>query len=139
MKAWLIRKAQDAIILRVRASHQQIKPIPVQQGLFNFRCHDNCVEYVRLHPEDDAHIVEVMMVEDNAPVLHYVVVQPKLNQYGEVTLGWRCNRIEFYIIRELPPFYNEQIHDEFNRSLRYWLEAYIPAWARWLFNIDRVC
>lgn len=138
-KAWFLDRAQKAIVLHMRAARQQVVPTPVQQGVFNFRCHDNCTEYVRMHPELSLRIMEVMMVEDNIPTLHYVVYNPDLCQYGEVTLGWRTSKIEYYIIRELPTYLNEHIHEEFERSLRYWLNEYTPAWARWLFNMDRVC
>lgn len=140
MKQRIIDAVHRKMVLRLRATFQQVRADPIQQGLFNFRCHDNCVEFIRLRPDADYLIAEVMMVEDGVPTLHYVVRRAsEPGVYGEITLGWRSKQIEYYLIRELPTVYNETIHAEFNRSLDYWLKEYVPAWMRWLFNIDRVC
>lgn len=45
MRQRAIKRAQGLIARRLRARHQGIRPTP-EAGLFNFRCHENCVEYL---------------------------------------------------------------------------------------------
>lgn len=137
MIARLKRTARDKLIRRLRARHQQIEPKPLDRGLFNYRCHDNCVEAVRLHPGRAFVICETIYIEDNEPVLHYLLRDDATGGYLDPTLGWRCQHLEFYLIRDLLPADHARIHSEFERSLRDWLEEFTTPFARFL-GVDRI-
>lgn len=130
------KRVRERIVRHVRTSHQGIRPIPIQ-GLFNRRCHDNCMEYLRTHPHDGFGIAEVMCVDDGDPVLHYVVHAHHLG-YLEVTLGWRTPQLEYYLIRILDPQDHQAIYTEFDRSLAYWREEYTSWFDRAILGVDRV-
>lgn len=139
MSYWTKKRAQDALVRRLRARYQQIDPAPEGRGLFNFRCHENCVEAVRLEPEDGRKltICEAIYVDDGIPILHYLLRDQDGN-YLDPTLGWRCRQLEFYIIRDLLPGDHHRIFAEFDRGLKDWLEEFVHPVARFLFNIDRI-
>lgn len=139
MKQRIIDAARKRLVRRLRARHQQVKPTACQPGLFNYRCHDNCVDFLRRHPGKGLTIWETVYVEDgNEPALHYLIRDEKAGTWLEATLGWRCDDLEFYLVRPLLEADHGRIHSEFNRSLADWTAEFVrPAW-RWLFNIDRI-
>lgn len=137
MIQFIKRRARARLIQRLRTRYQQITPAPLGRGMFNFRCHENCVEAVRLEPDRGFTICEAIYVEDGQPVLHYLLRDP-FGQYHDPTLGWRCDHLEFYLIRDLLPADHARILTEFDRSLRDWTEEFVgPLLAR-LLNIDRI-
>lgn len=128
-----IESAQRALVRRLRARHAMIQPEPVQ-GLFNFRCHENCVEYVRQRPGEGLVIVETIYVEGGQPVLHYLVADPP-QRYLEVTLGWRAKQLEYYLIRPIHPEDFDRIHSEFSRSRADWAEEFAGWFGRKVLRI----
>ena len=123
------------ICLHVRSRYQMIKPKPTA-GMFNFRCHENAVEYQRLHPE--CHIVEVIYIDNGDPILHYVNYDPATGDYLETTLGWRAEVLEYYKIREIHPDDYRRIPSEFSRALDSWLYQFTNWFQRFFFRINRV-
>jgi hypothetical protein len=123
--------------MRLRSRHQQVEVRPLQ-GLFNHQCHQNCVEWVRTHPEHRLTVVETVYVdEDGDPVLHYVV-RDAAGVHHDVTLGWRAQGLEVYRIRDLLPEDHARILREFDNSMASWLEEFVPRWQRALLNITRI-
>ncbi|QYW02176.1 hypothetical protein CPT_Sonora_075 [Stenotrophomonas phage Sonora] len=132
-----IARAQADVMRRVRTRHQQIKPLPLQ-GLFNFRCHENCVQYVKAHPERPLDIVEVITVEEGGgPALHYLLFDRGTSDYLEVTLGWRIDQHEVYLVRTLLEADHPYIHREFLRSREDWAHQFLSRfWRRFIAPAD---
>lgn len=138
MKAWITRKAHAALIRELRATRTRVYPKPTQ-GLFNFRCHENSVEWVRTHPGQEWDVVECFYLEDGYPTLHYMVRDVRTGEFHEVTVGWRVVNMEFYLTRTLDKADHHAIHAEFDRSLHYWLTRFVhPVWRK-LLGITRIC
>lgn len=135
MRQRAIKRAQERIARRLRARHQGIRPVP-EQGLFNFRCHENCVEYLRAHPDRGLRIAETVYLDGGEPILHYVVVDG--DRYLEVTLGWRAEQLEYYLIRVLDERDHTRIHSEFDRSLMDWLHDFTSWFDRAILRVERV-
>lgn len=136
MRQRAIKRARERIARRLRARHQGIRPVP-EAGLFNFRCHENCVEYLRTHPGVGLRIAETIYLDEGEPVLHYVVVDSG-NRYLEVTLGWRAEQLEYYLVRILDERDHTRIHSEFDRSLTDWLHEFTSWWDRKVLGITRI-
>lgn len=66
MIAMLKQRAKNELLRHIRNRFKMIKVEPAQ-GLFNFRCFENAVEYARLHP--NMRVVEVML--DDSGSLSY--------------------------------------------------------------------
>ena len=137
MKQRLLKRAQDRICRRLRARFTMVKPEPVQ-GMFNFRCHENCVEYVRRHPEEKLAVVETIYIDGGEPILHYLVHDPAAGRYLEVTLGWRAENLEYYVVRTIHPDDLRYILSEFQRALDDWTEEYVCWFGRKVLGIRRV-
>lgn len=131
-----IRRRIEARICRyVRSRYELIKPVPVQ-GLFNFRCHENSVEYRRKNP--DTEVVEVIYIDGGVPILHYLNSDAARQTFFETTLGWRAEHLEYYLIRRIHPDDHPHITNEFERALQSWAEEFVPLFYRWFFGITRV-
>jgi hypothetical protein len=126
-------KICDRISSRLRASHERIYPKPTQ-GLFNFRCFENSVQYC-LDSKKDLKVFEVIYI-DEYPCLHYLVKDK--NDYLEVTIGWRAEHVEYYLIREVPKEDWIYIGSIFNNSLKFWYMEYTNWFDRNILSIDRV-
>ena len=137
MKQRLLKRAQERICRRLRARFTMVKPEPIQ-GMFNFRCHENCVEYVRLHPEEKLAVVEAIYIDGGEPVLHYLVHDQAADRYLEVTLGWRAEHLEYYVVRTIHPDDHRHILSEFQRALDDWTEEYVGWFGRKVLGIRRV-
>lgn len=137
MKQRLLKRAQERVCRRLRARFTMVKPEPVQ-GMFNFRCHENCVEYVRQRPEENLAVVETIYIDGGEPVLHYLVHNPAAGRYLEVTLGWRAENLEYYVVRTIHPDDLRYILSEFQRALDDWTEEYVGWFGRKVLGIRRV-
>lgn len=137
MKQRILSKAQERICRCLRARFTMVKPEPVQ-GMFNFRCHENCVEYVRRRPEENLSVVETIYIDGGEPILHYLVHDPAAGRYLEVTLGWRAEHLEYYVVRPIHPDDYKNILSEFHRALEDWTEEYVSWFGRKVLGITRV-
>jgi len=126
-------RAWDKLVHHIRARNTRVKPKGVQ-GLFNFRCFDNCVQYSKDH--EDIRIFECIYVDDNAPILHYVCF--KDGEYLEVTLGWKADAYEYYITREVHEVDHDIIQGEFARTMNSWTEQFTNAFDRKVLDITRI-
>ena len=134
MKQRLLKRAQERICRRLRARFTMVKPEPVQ-GMFNFRCHENCVEYVRQRPEEKLAVVETIYIDNGEPILHYLVHDPAAGRYLEVTLGWTATLHEYYLIRPVHPSDFDRIHSEFSRSRADWCDEFVGWFGRKVLRI----
>lgn len=134
MLQWLRRRARERInsnlAAYLRANYTPAQVLP-ERGLFNFRCHENSVEWHRLHP--DHAVVEVIYLDEGEPILHYVVRDPA-GRLLEVTLGWRATELQYFVIRDIVQPFN--IHKEFTSSMEYWTKRFTTRFDR-LIGIDR--
>lgn len=138
MRAWLAgrleRQAHKKIAAHLRATMTRSRVVPVQ-GMFNFRCHENSVEWIRTHPDQGLTLVECIYLDDDQPILHYLV-RTREGELQEVTLGWRAEELEYYALRDVQE--PRQVYREFNRSLDYWKDFTTPRWLVWLSGLGRV-
>lgn len=135
MKARAVRKIHAELVAFVRSRFELILPEP-EQGLFNFRCFENAVEYARRHPEME--VVDVIYIDNGDPILHYVNHDPATGRYLETTLGWRAKHLEYYRVRRIHPEDWKHIHSEFSRALDSWTEEWATWWQRNVLGITRV-
>lgn len=135
MKARAARKIQERLVALVRSRYELITPEP-EQGLFNFRCFDNAVEYARRFPGMD--VVEVIYIDAGEPILHYVNHDHTTDRYLETTLGWRAKHLEYYRVRRIHPNDHAHIHAEFDRALNSWWMERTNWWHRNVLGIRRV-
>lgn len=126
-KASAQRAIHERLRRFVRTRYELIKPRGVQ-GLFNFRCFENAVQYAQQHP--GLEVVEVIYIDGDDPILHYVNFNPESGEYLETTLGWRAEHLEYYRVR--------RIHPEFSRALDSWTEEWATWWQRKVLGVTRV-
>lgn len=137
LRQYMVSRAGNKIAEHVRARYTLERAIP-QQGLFNFQCHRNAIQYVLDNPDRLLDVVECIYLDSGEPILHYCIRDRVSGQLLEVTLGWYAEGLEFYAIRVIPPEDHRTILSEFNRSMTYWTNEYVPMWLRVLLCIDRV-
>ena len=134
----MFQKIEDKLRLKVLRDIQSTKEVihvEPKQGLFNFRCYENAVEYARLNP--DHKVIEVMYLESGpSAVLHYINQDPDGN-YLETTLGFRADSVEYYKLREIPVADYPNIGWVFNTTLEYWTNTRLKWWHR-LLGITRL-
>lgn len=135
MKNKIKLKAQEKLLRYVRTRYELIKPEP-KLGLFNFRCFENSVEYVRRYPELE--VCEVIIVDNGEPILHYLNYDPANGKYLETTLGWRADYLEYYLIRKIHKDDQRYIHNEFERALQSWKEQFLGWFGAKILRIDRI-
>lgn len=123
------------VCAKLRARFERIYPV-AKQGLFNFRCFENAVQFAT-DSDKPLRIFECMYIDGDYPVLHYLVKDEK--EYQEVTLGWRTQHIEFYVIREVPKDDWKFIGYIFDQSSKYWYLEFTNWFDRAVLRIDRVC
>lgn len=120
------RAANDIIATKQLIS---VKP---KKGLFNHRCFLNAVEY---GIENKCEVVEVVYIECDLPILHYVNKVGK--QYFETTIGHRADYVEYYLMRTIPEIEYKIIGWHFDNTLEALSAPYLN-WFHKLIGIDRV-
>lgn len=139
MRQSYINRAQARVSAHLRAHNERIFPQPTR-GLFNFRCHNNCVQWVKDHPDEGLEIVEcIFLYEGSAenPILHYLV-RDRDGRYLEVTTGYECLASEYYLVRKVPEEEWQKLPDIFSRSLNTWLLEFTHPLIRWALRVDRI-
>lgn len=128
------RKIRERVCRFVRSRYEMIRVQP-EQGVFNFRCFENAVEYQRKNP--DTEVIEVIYIDEGHPILHYINRKPD-GTYLETTLGFRAERLEYYHIRRIHPDDYHRIGAEFDRVLISWTEEFTTWFQRKVLGIERV-
>ena len=122
-------RIHQKLVRHIRAKHEMIDVLP-KQGCFNHKCFLNAAEYQRRFPNTE--IYEVICIEDDYPVLHYVNYCPSRDEYLETTLGFMADRNEYYKLRKINPRDYLRIDSEFSRTRDEWNSRWLPWWGRWL-------
>ena len=131
---------QNKLIKHVRSRYSLIKPVSTQ-GMFNYRCHENSVQYAINHATDlpGLEIWECIYIDDIAqPTLHYLNFDPVAGKYLETTLGWQAEHYEFYVIRRIHPSDWPRILREFENSLESWCKQFTTWFDRSVLGIRRI-
>lgn len=131
---------QNNLIKHVRSRYQLIKPVPTQ-GMFNYRCHENSVQYALDHLKDrpGLEIFECIYIDDiHQPVLHYLNYDPAVGKYLETTLGWQAEHYEYYPIRRIHEADWPRILREFENSLDAWRDQFTTWFDRSVLGIKRI-
>lgn len=123
----------EAVCVYVRSRYTMIDVEPVQ-GLFNFRCHENSIQYAKTN--EGYGVAEVIYIDGGKPILHYV--NTKEGKFYETTLGWRAETFEYYKIRDIHQKDWQYIHSEFSRSLDSWMKQFTTWFDRAILRIDRI-
>jgi hypothetical protein len=89
-------------------------------------------------PEEKLAVVETIYIDNGGPILHYLVHDPAAGRYLEVTLGWRAEHLEYYVVRPIHPDDHRHILSEFQRALDDWTEEYVGWFGRKVLGITRV-
>lgn len=132
----MIRKrAQRRLIDFVRSRYELIKPEPMQ-GMFNARCFENAVDYVRTRP--DIEVIECIYIDGGEPILHYINRDPSTGAYLETTLGFKAARLEYYRIRKIHPSDHLYIGGEFERAVNSWTAQFAGWFAMRVLGIERI-
>jgi len=136
MCSWRKSKIEARLLNFVRSRYELIKPEPTL-GLFNFRCFENAVEYVRRYFAE-LEVCEVILVDDGAPVPHYLNRDPNSGKYLETTLGWRAGHLEYYFVRRIHVDDHKYIGSEFDHALLGWLQQFTTWFDRQILGIERI-
>lgn len=118
-----------------RSTKERILVTP-KQGLFNYRCFENAIEFTRLNPNHE--VYEVIYIEGSTAILHYINRDSLTGEFLETTLGFRADYFEYYLIRKIPEIDYKYLGSEFDKNVEFWTNKFSSWWERKLFKIDRL-
>lgn len=133
MSSYFRRRGERRVIRHIANTMGKTEVEPTQ-GLFNYMCFFNAVEYASNN--DGCEVVECIMVENERPSLHYVCM--KDDRFLEVSLGHRANNIDYFMTRTITQEEWEKIDDIFEAALAHWNNTFTTWWERLIFRVDRV-
>lgn len=107
-----------------------------KQGLFNYKCFYNAVEFAKNNEGYD--VVEVMYIGGKYPILHYINRNKETSEFLETTLGHRTETVRYYYIKTIPDKEWLEIGTIFDESLASWLKQFTNWFDRSILGIDRV-
>ena len=128
-------KIHKRICTEVRSMYTMVNVTPTQ-GLFNYKCFMNAVEWARVHKGME--VLEVIYIDNNEPILHYLNRNKKTGELLETTLGFYADNLEYYVIREIHESDYKYIRAEFDRSLEAWLYKFTNWFDRKILGVERV-
>ena len=114
MRQRILKSLYARVLTYVRTRHPMIVAKPTQ-GLFNFRCFENAVQYAKSNP--GIQVVEVMLDDGGVPVLHFINYDPVKEEYLETTQGWRADFMDYYFIRVIHEEQYRYIGTLFDRNV----------------------
>lgn len=135
MRQKILNALHERILTYVRTRYPMIVARPIQ-GLFNFRCFENAVQYARDNP--GIKVVEVMLDDGGLPILHFINYDPVKDEYLETTQGWRADVMDYYFIRVIHEEQYRYIGTLFDKSVKEWTRQFANRWYHQLFNIERI-
>lgn len=115
--------------------HEVVKVIATQ-GLFNFRCHENSVQWAKDH-EGCSVIMGIYIDPVGDAILHFW----NKNQDGdhlETTRGFYAETLKYYPMRTIHPDDYLIIGSVFNEALEHFTDKFVSRWAKFCLNGDRV-
>ena len=119
----------------VKSRHERIYVLP-EQGLFNYKCFYNAVEFARKNPNHS--VIEVVYVDGYEPVLHYINQNKETGIYLETSVGFQATSLEYYFIRVVDESEYGRIGQVFRDSLNCWTYQFTNWFDRNILKIDRV-
>lgn len=105
------------------------------QGMFNFRCFENAVEWSRVH--EGSAVIMGIYIEGERTVLHYWNVDAD-GGHVETTLGWRADDITYYPLRTIPPASHKAIGGVFDDAVEYFTNRFTSRFDRLVLRGERV-
>jgi len=110
----------------------QVNP---EQGLFNQKCYDNAVEWVRTH--EGCEVVMGIYIEGQYTTLHFWNVD-KDGAHLETTRGWRAEDMTYYPLRVIPPKHYNAIGGVMDDAVDYFTSRFTSRFDRLVLNGERV-
>lgn len=135
MRSKRLRTIYKEVSNYVKFNHKRINVLP-EQGMFNYRCFYNAVEFARKHP--DTVVVEVMFIDDGEPILHYINQNKDTGEYIETTLGFRASSLDYYFIRVIDEKDYSTLGSQFSEVVNSWTMRFTSWFDRKILSIDRV-
>lgn len=126
--------AQRRLTNFIRSRYPLITVIPTQ-GVFNYRCYLNAIQYALDH--EGLEVTEVIYLNDGTPILHYVNYNPKTDTYHETTTGFLAAYYEYYRLRTIHPDDYKYMQAEFDRAVDSWTQQFTTKFQRWL-GVERI-
>ena len=126
-------KAQERLMSHIRSRYTRIT-VKSEQGLFNYKCFYNAVEYALANP--DTEVWEVVYIENECPVLHYI--NKRGDEWLETSVGFLADQLEYYPIRKIVRDDWRDIQNVFIRSLDAWREDFCSWWDKYMLRVERV-
>lgn len=119
----------------VKSRYNRITVTP-KQGLFNFRCYWNAVQYSHDHPETS--VVEVVYLDEGYPVLHYINKHKESGEFYETSMGYLAKQFDYYMIRDVPEDEYDNINNVFIDACDAWLYQFTNWFDRKILGIDKI-
>lgn len=127
-------KLQARLVDYIRSRYTQVEVKPMA-GIYNYKCFYNAVEFSRKQ-KIRCDVYECIYIDGGVPILHYVNF--KNGVYLETTLGYLCERYEYYILRRIPKSDHLKIDREFEIALDSWTRQFTTWFDRAILRIDRI-
>lgn len=127
-------KLGNLVATEIQTTKELIQVQP-HQGMFNYRCHENSIEFARINP--DHKVVETIYIDSaGLPILHYVNQAPD-GTYLDTTLGYKAEFYEYYFLRVIHPNDYKAMGWLFDNTVDYWSNKYLKWWHK-LLGISRL-
>lgn len=132
LRTHIKKKAEGKIRAYLEHKYVPVKVEP-REGLFNYRCYNNAIEYSRTHPNT----VPIMGIylDNGIPYMHFWN-KDAFGDHLEITLGYMANYLDYYPIRELSTDEYEYSHDSFCAGMDYWLRKFTSPLERLILGKD---
>lgn len=98
-----------------------------KQGMFNFRCYENAVEYAFQNKGADV-VMGIYVEAGSVPLLHFW--NKKGDKHFETTLGHKAQYHTYYPIRIINPDDYKHIGYIFNEGLKYYRTKFVRWYER---------
>lgn len=135
MKQQRLDKIYSHIRNYITSRHERIEVQP-KQGLFNYKCFYNAVEFAKNN--EGYEVVEVMFIDGKYPILHYINRHTESREFFETTLGHQSEKLRYYYVKTIPHIEWLEIGTLFDESCASWLYQFTNWFDRNVLNIDRV-
>ena len=140
IRKWRLRQIQNSALAHFRYSLGMVDAEPAQ-GMFNWACFDNAVQWATTRNSriadgaDRWGVCEVILVSGGTPVLHYV--NSFQSRLFETTIGWQAEHCEYYKLRDINPKDWHRIGTEVDNAMSLWTKFFTTWFDRSVLRIDR--
>jgi len=109
-----------------------VKPV---QGLFNYRCFENAVQYATTHKDVEV-IMGIIVNQGKWPTLHFW--NKKGKQHLETSIGYRYSEYTYYPLKTVAENDYSSIGNIFDEAVDYWWQTYTKWWQRPFIEDGRI-